>query len=285
MRVNALIVPMDSGVHRWRMGAGPERLFESGVLDVLSERGECFVDRFEPDPATLGPVASAVETQRWLATQVASARKIGAFPLVLAGNCISAVGIVAGLRADGRRPPAVCWFDAHGDFNTPDSTESGFLDGMAVAMLTGRCWTRLAKSVPGFRPVPESQVLLCGTRDLDTEEARLLKRSEIQVLRVSDRARVAATKLQALRSRSRDLYLHVDLDALDISEGRVNTYSSGGGFSRGRLLELIRGIGETFDVKGAAITAYDPACDPGGEILPIARDILDTIATSLATPI
>jgi arginase len=285
MRVNALLVPMDSGFHRWRMGAGPEHLFESGVLDVLSEHGEWFVERFEPDPETLGPVASALETQRWLAERVAAARNVGAFPLVFAGNCISSVGIVAGLRANGRRSPAVCWFDAHGDFNTPETTDTGFLDGMAVAMLTGRCWTRLAKSVPGFRPVPESQVLLCGTRDLDPEEGRTLKRSEIEILRAGDKAKIASIKLETLRSKSRELYLHVDLDALDVSEGRVNKYSSRGGFSRDGLLELLREIGETFDVKGAAITAYDPKSDTNGRIPPIAREIVETIATSVAIPV
>jgi len=61
----------------------------------------------------------------------------------------------------------VLWFDAHGDFNTPESTLGGFLDGMALAIATGRCWTGLAATVPGFTPVAEENVVLVGARDLD----------------------------------------------------------------------------------------------------------------------
>ena len=65
----------------------------------------------------------------------------------------------------------VLWFDAHGDFNTPETTTSGFLDGMALAAVTGRCWTGLTRAIPGFTPVPESNVTAIGVRDLDEGEA------------------------------------------------------------------------------------------------------------------
>ena len=71
------------------------------------------------------------------------------FPLVLAGNCNAAVGVVAGLGPGA----AVLWCDAHADFNTPETTTGGFLDGMGLATVTGRCWTSMAARVPGFVPV------------------------------------------------------------------------------------------------------------------------------------
>lgn len=283
MELHALVVPMDSGFRDWRMGAGPERFVEAGVLEGLRARGGGPVDlsvaRFEPSAAhRRGEVASAIEIAQWLAARVSSARSAGAFPLVFAGNCVSSLGTFAGLRARSRRVPGVCWFDAHADFNTPETTETGFLDGMALATLTGRCWTQLVNTVPHFRPVPEPQVLLFGARDIDDAERRALRASEIEWLGARERASVVSDKLVALRSRFGEVYLHIDLDVLDRSEGRANSYASNGGITRERLLDLVREISANFHVGAAALTAYDPTCDPEGRIVPIVRDIVQTLA-------
>lgn len=86
-------------------------------------------------------IGTARDLDRQLAVSVAATVARGVFPLTLAGNCISSVGTLGGL---GAGPTGVLWFDAHGDFNTPESTVGGFLDGMALATVTGRCWTGLA---------------------------------------------------------------------------------------------------------------------------------------------
>src|SRR5204863_505993 len=81
---------------------------------------------------------------------VRTVRASGQFPVVLSGNCNSAVGTLSGLTPARR---AVCWFDAHGYCNSPDTTATGFLDGMGLATVLGLCWHQLAASVPGYHPV------------------------------------------------------------------------------------------------------------------------------------
>ncbi|TIS72728.1 MAG: arginase family protein, partial [Mesorhizobium sp.] len=71
----------------------------------------------------------------------------GRFPIVLAGNCLTSAGAVAGEGAD-----AIIWADQHGDLNTPETSTSGFLDGMALATALGLCWRRMAAQIPGFKP-------------------------------------------------------------------------------------------------------------------------------------
>ena len=126
----------------FRLGRGPARLIELGLLDALRNAG-CDVevdeialptDGFTPDTRV------AVDLQAAIAERATAARRRGAFPLVLAGNCGTSVGTVAGVTAATGSRPVVFWFDAHGDLNTPETTTTGFLDGMALAMLTGRCW-------------------------------------------------------------------------------------------------------------------------------------------------
>jgi arginase len=277
IRLHALVVPMDSGHRRWRMGAGPERLIERGVLDGARARGvDVTVERYDAK-STRGEVGSAIEIAAWLSERVVAARGAGGFPLVLSGNCASSLGTVAGLTQRAGRQPGICWFDAHADFNTPETTESGFFDGMALAALAGRCWTRLTATIPGFRAVPEARVLLFGTRSLDDAEARLLAASAMRRVGARDDPGSTTKQLAALRVPVRDVYVHVDLDALDPSEGTVNVYSCAGGFTRKRLVEIVGEVAATFDVAGLALTAYDPAFDRDNRIPPIAREIVETV--------
>lgn len=280
--LRALVVPYDSGFRAERMGAGPERLIKAGVLDGLGQPAP--ISTFASQRSEFrGEIASALEIQRWLAGRVAECRASGEFPLVFAGNCMAAVGLYAGLRSRSRRVPGVCWFDAHGDFNTPETTESGFLDGMALAMLTGRCWKQAAKAIPDFRPATDAAVMMFGTRSLDAAERKALAASEINWPRAPryGGGDSSAERLDALRGRVGEVYLHIDLDVLDESEGRANQFACAGGLTGARLVELVRLIGSSFHVGAAAITAYDPACDAEGKIPPIVQDVVEAISGAL----
>lgn len=76
----------------------------------------------------------------------------------------------------------IIWFDAHGDFNTPETTVTGFLGGMPMAAAVGRCWSALCVAIPGFVPVPEADVVLIDARALDPLEREHLYRSQVRVI-------------------------------------------------------------------------------------------------------
>lgn len=88
-------------------------------------------------------------------------------PIILSGNCGSAA--LSAVAALNPREIAIIWFDAHADFNTPETSQSGFLDGMGLAILTGRCWRRLAERFHSFRPVPDTHVTQVGVRENDPQ--------------------------------------------------------------------------------------------------------------------
>jgi arginase len=194
MQTHLIVVPYDSAVRGWRMGTGPERLLDAGLVDDLRAAGhQVRIEYIEADSNPPTEIRTAFDLNRALAGRVRDAREADALPVVLAGNCMTAVGTLAGLGGT----PAVLWFDAHGDFNTPETTASGFLDGMALAMLTGRCWANLVRTVHGFQPVPERDVVLLGARELDAGERLLLDGSEIALL-------APATGADATRARTRE---------------------------------------------------------------------------------
>lgn len=271
-----IAVPYDSGVRGWRMGAGPDRLLGAGLEARLRAAGHAVsTEHVElPAGAATAEIAATFTLAAQLADRVRAARAEGTLPIVLAGNCASAIGTLSGLDDAA---PAIVWLDAHADLNTPDTTRSGFLDGMALAIATGRCWGAMAAAVPGFRPVPDANVCLIGTRDLDPAEIDLLDASGIGAVHPHYAFLHLTPALDAIRSRAATAYLHIDLDVLDPEEGRANQFATPGGFLLGQMMAVIRSIRQRFEIGALALTAYDPTCDPEGRICAAAEVILHEV--------
>lgn len=271
MRTQIIQVPYDSGYKDYRMGRGPGH-----ILRHLKAENNFPVDEVEVQDRFALEVGTSFAVARQLAEKVCNVASRGHFPLVLAGGCISAVGTLAGL---GAPPPAIIWLDAHADFNTPETTISGFLDGMALATAVGRCWGKLAATVPGFRPVPESQTVLVGAREFDVSERALLDSSAVHLIdsqRIRNHGwRAELEPLWAkIQAHIRRAYLHIDLDVLDPADARVNQFAAAGGLTLAQLLGIVGLVRERFALAAAAITAYDPEYDEDEKALQAAVDVI-----------
>jgi arginase len=281
VNVHLILVPYDTALRGWRMGAGPEHLVAAGLVPHIESLGHRV--RLSQVAAETGrqpaEIRTAFELMRGVAEQVRAAVAAGAFPLVLSGNCNTAAGTLAGLTPLRR---AVCWFDAHGDFNTPESTATGFLDGTALATAIGRCWRQLTAAIPGFAPLPERDVMLLGSRDLDPEEARQLGECGAQVLPPADcRSRLAGA-LGRLEPGIEAGYVHCDLDVLDPAEGQANLFPVAGGLSVAEVEAAIGAIGRAVPVRAAAVTAYAPEVDRDGRVCKAAFRIIAALLASAA---
>ncbi|MFW6198655.1 MAG: arginase family protein [Acidobacteriota bacterium] len=278
--VDLIHIPYDTGRRGWRMGAGPERLAEvvgGGALTAAGVDARARVVEADVDPPTETSVAFDLAAR--ISAAVKASRASARLPLVLAGNCMSALGTVAGLGADRT---AVVWFDAHGDLNTPETTTSGFLDGMAVAALTGRCWRRMTEVIPDFVPLPDRRVALVGVRDVDDGEEHLLRGSSIPVV-TTGQARSGGMRqvLEPVLGRVEDdvtgAYVHLDLDVLDPGVGRANAFAAPGGLEVEEVVTAVETIVRRTGVVGAAMTAYDPTVDADGSV----AEAADRIAAPL----
>jgi arginase len=281
MRIEIFSVPYDSGFRGARMGAGPERLLEAGLAKRLTDGGhEVSVTTIElPQNSFFPENQAAFELNRRLAAAVRAAGARDAFPITLSGNCISCIGTTAGV---GSSQLGAIWFDAHGDFNTPETTKSGFLDGMSLGILTGECWSSLAATVQGFKPLSEDRVMLIGARDFDRAEDRNLVSSSVTRVAADTVRRGLSEKLSSLRERVTNLYLHVDLDVLDPVEGNANSYAKANGLSVAELDSAIGSIIRTFHVRAMAVTAYDPAADRDGRICEAALSVIRSAVDAMA---
>jgi len=215
----------------------------------------------EPGELSWNETGASFDVVRALAASVREVVAAGDFPLVVGGVCSSCLGAVAGLGSP--EGLGVVWFDAHGDFNTPETTPTGFFDGMPLALLTGSGWEALRASVDGLRPVDETNVVLVGARDLDPAEEARLARSAVTRVAADEPVEPA---LDALAARTRDVYVHVDLDVLDPSEGQANRFRSDSGLTADAVATAVAGTAQRFAIRAAAITAYEPAYDPEGRV-------------------
>jgi arginase len=270
MNVRIILIPYDCGYKERRQGTGPGYFMDNNLVPMLEEDGhQVDITAIEAETEFTLEIGTSFELNRLLSQAVKSAITSGRFPLVLAGNCNSCLGNMAGINSD---QPGVVWFDAHGEFNTPETTVSGFLDGMPLAIATGRCWKAIAGTIPGFAPIRESNVILVGARDLDNEEQRQLAQSDVNLIRAEGRKddeilHSIEAALAGLQNRVTGIYLHLDMDAFEISPGRANHFGATGGLSVDLIEKAIAATKERFRIMSATVASFDPAGDIKGLFL------------------
>jgi arginase len=230
----------------------------SEIIEVpffMGERMEGFV---VPEPfRTLDPTLPAGSPQARMAVlnrELASAVAAATGPVVYAGDCVAAIGVLAGLQAK-ELDPVLVFFDAHGDFNTWETTPSGFIGGMPVAMLTGRGEQTIVEGA-GLRPLPDEDVIHVGARDLDPGEDEALERSGIATVPVGD--------VGGLTLPHRPFHVHVDVDVVDPAELPAVNYPAPGGPSVGETRAALEVLAATGRVAAFSVSSWNPAL-PGAE--------------------
>jgi arginase len=260
--ISLIALPYDSGRFDTRMGRGPGAILERGLADELrSKQYDVAVTSIRlPDTFhTEGSALVALQNQTVLAIREAVSR--ARRPVLLSGNCGPAA--LAATAALGPETTGVIWFDAHADFNTPETSASGFLDGMGLSILAGQCWSKLAARFDSFKPVRMQHIIQIGVRDMEPEEAIRLEQSAITRVGPNDLARLREA-IGELAQRVGEVYVHVDVDVLDLSEGWANTYACPGGLMLEDLYRALEMIGAMVPIGAGSITSYDP--EPDGDI-------------------
>lgn len=226
---------------------GPAIMESSGLLDRLANLG-CEVAKISTVQLT---PAEEKEYGEWnqdaleskhLGNLVAENREGEFFTIGLLQNCTDLLGMLAGLQhlkpgkslqddsrslqsqgLAGQKPLRVglIWIDAHADFNTPETTLSGMLGGMPVAIAAGMCLTRL-RLKSGLDPaLPTKYIVMAGLRDVDPLEQELLDRSQCEYISVDDIRDLSDNlnrQMERLSRLTEIIYIHIDMDVLDPSE-------------------------------------------------------------------
>ena len=188
-RIGVIGIPYNTGSRGINVEKGAEALRNAGIVDALRrlsevvDFGEIRVNLPAPDlsdPKLLNP--NQVEVLcRILADKVKAILDAGCFPFIVGGDDSVLMGVIEGLRRSLGSKFGMVYMDAHGDFNTPETTPSGIIGGMDVAIVAGRGPKKLAAMFGHSPLLPEENIVLYGVRDLDPLEAIALAESKVKV--------------------------------------------------------------------------------------------------------
>jgi arginase len=260
----------------------PERLRALGLSVEVA-----WVDADEPDegePFVPGDqMARHLVQNRAVARLVANARAAGRAPIVASGNCNSSIGVTSGLDEPNL---GVVWLDAHADAETPEHTADGLFDGMAVAVLAGRCWKAWREQIPGYRPIPEGRMVMVGQHDRHADVGwphenlpPLGRVVDPPVIAEHGFEEALADALDDLAAEVDRVYLHVDTDVIDAQLARSSLYTADGGLTSDQVVRAIQLVNERFQVLATTFSAYDPDVDP--RMLEIVPELMDEAAQGM----
>jgi len=230
LNISLIGVPLDFGQSRRGVDMGPSAIRYAGAVGRIESIGHqvtdegdvqvSAVERKQHSDSNLKNLDEVIQATTELARKVAKVVEAGRFPLVLGGDHSIAIGTLAGL-SDKYKNLGVIWYDAHADFNTAETSPSGNIHGMPLAVSVGLGHESLVNIHSEGRKVKPENVVIIGARSVDPEERQLIKEQGVKVFTMHEIDRYGMTAvmeeaLAYLRSRDVDgVHLSLDLDGLD----------------------------------------------------------------------
>jgi len=225
-------VPIDLGSGRRGVDMGPSAIRNAGLNERLERLGwdvEDFGNIEVPIPETreikderLKYLPEIVQVNEQLQLMVSGAMKEGVIPLVLGGDHSLGIGSLAGLASEGR-PFGLIWFDTHGDYNSLDTTDSGNIHGMPLAVANGIGAQELTSIGGTKKKIREENTVIIGAREIDIQERKMLHQSKITVFTMRDidqqgMQEVVAQSIKIAAQGTEGIHVSFDLDVIDPEE-------------------------------------------------------------------
>lgn len=217
---------------------------DSGILDEIGADYVAITPKFKAGEHPVNAV------NRALTKAVKQALSDGKTPLIFAGDCCYCLGMMKGLEES---QPDVLWYDAHGDFNTPETSPSNFLGGMPLAAMVGRGNQELMTGID-LTPVAETKVYLTDGRDLDPDEEVAVRESDLTHLHTLD-------AVQAIDWNQRAVYVHFDGDVLRLEDHPAVSYPAKDGPTIEEAIDSLKILIAEADVKAVFFTLWNNRLD------------------------
>ncbi|MGQ0536913.1 MAG: arginase [Methanobacteriota archaeon] len=290
MIIDLIGCPMDLGQTRRGVDMGPSALRAARIERRLEDLGFDLHDMGDigtPEVETrrlrdpkLRYLPEIVQICEELARRVESCAKRKHFPLVLGGDHSITMGTMAGL-VRSRGPQALIYFDAHGDFNTPDTTPSGSIHGMSLAACVGLGHPKLVKLGRVTPKVRAENVALIGVRNLDPGEKDLVKKSGMRVytMRDVDEAgikNVIQDALDKVLPGTKGLHLSFDVDVLDPREAPGTGTPWPGGLTFRESHSALEFLAERNVITSFELVEVNPLLDNGNRTAELAVGLVES---------
>lgn len=291
--------PADVGNYRCGAAAGPAKLRQSGVVERISSHGSAVVDLGDVTGPAYDGIAddgrcrSLAATAAWCAAVRDSSAQVfrdGGLPLMLGGDHSLVLGTIAAAAANARslgRPLHLFWFDAHPDFNTPDTTPSGNTHGLPAATACGYGHP-LMLAVGAFTPLIDARnVTQFGIRDVDSGERENLIRAgvtfhEMPAVRRQGLVALVTAALESARRQNAVIHVSFDMDGLDPSEAPGVGTPVPGGMTLDETTAALALLGQSGLVGSLDLVEFAPDLDRQDRTAKAALTLLDGLAGGMA---
>ncbi|SET81623.1 arginase [Oceanobacillus limi] len=233
-KISMIGVPMDLGQNRRGVDMGPSAIRYAGAIERLQELnydihdlGDISINRPDQkinynDGTNLKNLQQVIEANEELAKMVDEEINKSRFPLILGGDHSIAIGSLAGISKHYENL-GVIWYDAHGDLNTGETSPSGNIHGMPLAVSLGIGHEKLTNTFGYGQKVKPENIVIIGARSLDPGERELIREKGIKVFTMHEIDRngmsyVMEQAINYLQNRTDGVHLSLDLDGLDPTE-------------------------------------------------------------------
>jgi arginase len=284
-------MPMDLGQMRRGVDMGPSAIRYAGVnerlqmlFDEVNDLGDISIGRPEVQidkESKLRNLELIAEKTAILADKVDEVIQSGAFPLVLGGDHSIAIGTLAGVSRHYQNL-GVIWYDAHGDLNTAETSPSGNIHGMPLAVSIGLGHPMLTK-IGGYQPkVKPENIVIIGARSLDEGERALIKEKGIRVYTMHEIDRLGMTKvmeesIEYLQERTDGVHLSLDLDGLDPTDAPGVGTPVNGGISYRESHLAMEMLAESEIITSAEFVEVNPILDEKNKTASVAVALMGSL--------
>ncbi|MFC2947421.1 arginase [Virgibacillus sediminis] len=232
-KMSVIGVPMDLGQSRRGVDMGPSAMRYAGAIEKLQslkedihDLGDIAIERpdsqQEQDDTNLKNLPQVIKANEELASLVDGVIEKGRFPVILGGDHSIAIGSLAGISRH-YNDLGVIWYDAHGDLNSGETSPSGNIHGMPLAVSLGIGHDKLINLHGDGPKIKAENIVIVGARSLDPGERELIRERGIKVFTMHEIDRMGMPKVMEetinyLKERTDGIHLSLDLDGLDPSE-------------------------------------------------------------------
>jgi arginase len=295
-RIGVLGIPFNVGWQGEGIAEAPRALRAAGLVSQLASTGlevkdfgdvECKLPARDSSNPKLLNSAQVIELSKAIAPRVEQCVRPGFFPIILGGEDGILMGLIAGLQRGLPRRIGLIYLDAHGDFNTPETTPSGLIGGMNVAIVAGHGPPELT-SIFGRQPqLPEDAIVFYGSRDLDPPEKVALEKSRTKVLMMDQVKRLGAAQamkeaIEFLKPKVDSVYFHMDVDVLDPKEMSALILPVANGLTLKECESALQTVTRSGMLCGAAFMVFDARKDPTRSEAPKIVQLIKGLAQTLA---
>ncbi|UQD50788.1 arginase [Bacillus methanolicus] len=290
-KISIIGMPMDLGQMRRGVDMGPSAMRYAGINERLrnlkyeiEDLGDIPIGRPEVvnrSDTNLRNLELVAEKNEKLAAQVDEVVKSGAFPLVLGGDHSIAIGTLAGV-AKHYKNLGVIWYDAHGDLNTAETSPSGNIHGMPLAVSIGLGHPMLTE-IGGYSPkVKPENIVIIGARSLDEGERSLIKENGIKVFTMHEIDRLGMSKvmeetIKYLKDKTDGVHLSLDLDGLDPSDAPGVGTPVNGGISYRESHLAMEMLAEAQLITSAEFVEVNPILDDKNKTATVAVALMGSL--------